>query len=377
MDNQPLTLLCLSHLQWDHVWQRPQQLMSRFVQHCDVIYADPPEIVVGEQQPYLQERQGAAGVRVLRPIFPATSLDMPGHIYKELWRGLLPGLLDLAGPNTILWVFSPLAHYLVAAARSHVVLAVYDCMDDLASFKDGTPEMRAQEAHLMTQADLVFTGGRSMYEARKDRHPQVYCFPSGVDLNHYCPARSGTLNEPAKIAEIPHPRIGYFGVLDERIDWSMIATIAEQRPEWHWVLIGPTAKVDPAELPTGPNIHYLGQQPYADLPAYLQSFDLAVMPFALNEATKFISPTKTLEYLAGGKHVLSTSVPDVVATYRNIVTIADGIPAWITAIEQILAAPPAELQARLERAQPLLEQGSWDGIAEQMWARMMKQLERE
>jgi UDP-galactopyranose mutase len=265
----------------------------------------------------------------------------------------------------------------VAAARSHVVLAVYDCMDDLASFKDGTPEMRAQEAHLMTQADLVFTGGRSMYEARKDRHPQVYCFPSGVDLNHYCPARSGTLNEPAKIAEIPHPRIGYFGVLDERIDWSMIATIAEQRPEWHWVLIGPTAKVDPAELPTGPNIHYLGQQPYADLPAYLQSFDLAVMPFALNEATKFISPTKTLEYLAGGKHVLSTSVPDVVATYRNIVTIADGIPAWITAIEQILAAPPAELQARLERAQPLLEQGSWDGIAEQMWARMMKQLERE
>ncbi|HEY0738446.1 MAG TPA: glycosyltransferase [Herpetosiphonaceae bacterium] len=373
MPTASLTLLCLSHLNWDHVWQRPQQLMSRFAGSCRVIYVDPPEIRPGSEPPWLQERPGSDPVSVLRPIFSQDLLDPAGHAYRSMWLRLLPAVLDLAGPNTILWVFSPLADYLVAAAQPQVKLAVYDCMDDLASFKDGTAEMRVHEAHLLTLADLVFTGGRSMYEARKDRHERVYCFASGVDVQHYAPENVTRLT-PAAIAAIPQPRLGYFGVLDERIDWPLIAMIAEQRPDWHWVLIGPTAKVNPAELPQAPNIHYLGQQPYAELPGLLQSFDLAVMPFALNEATRFISPTKTLEYLAGGKLVLSTSVPDVVATYRGIVSIADGADAWIAEIERLLSVPESERAARRQQARPLLERGSWDGIAAQMWTLMQEQL---
>lgn len=372
MPNASLTLLCLSHLNWNHVWQRPQQLMSRFADSCRVIYVDPPEVRPGSEPPFLEERPGTDTVPVLRPIFPGSLLETSGHTYQSMWLSLLPTVLDIAGPDTILWVFSPLADYLVAATQKQVKLVVYDCMDDLASFKDGTAEMRVREAHLLTLADLVFTGGRSMYETRKDRHEHVYCFASGVDVQHY--AADAARTTPATIAAIPQPRLGYFGVLDERIDWQLIATIAEQQPNWHWALIGPTVKVDPADLPQAPNIHYLGQQPYADLPDFLQSFDLAVMPFALNEATRFISPTKTLEYLAVGKLVISTSVPDVVATYQEIVSIADGADAWIAEIERLLSVPELERESRRRKSLPLLERGSWDGIAAHMWVLMQEGL---
>ena len=374
MEPQPLTLLCLGHMRWDHVWQRPQQLMSRFTCRCRVIYADPPEIVSTGEQVYLEEQPGVPGVRVLRPIFPDTLLDTPGNSYRELWLGVLPQVLAEAGANTILWVSSPLTNYLVAAARPQVPLAIYDCMDDLASFRDGTTEMRQREAHLIELVDLLFTGGYSMYEARKERHPRVYCFPSGVDIDHFRQTQDPATQEPASIAWIPYPRLGYFGVLDERIDWDLIAAIAEHRPNWHWVLVGPTAKVRPHEIPGWPTIHYVGQQPYRQLPAYLKGFDIATMPFALNEATRYISPTKTLEYLAGGKPVLSTSVPDVVAFYQEIVYIADGAAAWVEAIEQMLAAPVEEPQARLQRANTILQQSSWDSIAARMWALIEERL---
>ena len=250
----------------------------------------------------------------------------------------------------------------------HVRLAVYDCMDDLASFRDGNEAMREREAHLLQLADLLFTGGYSMYEARKELHPRAYCFPSGVDVDHYRKTQDPATREPASLAHIPRPRLGYFGVLDERIDWPLIAELAFQRPKWHWVLVGPTAKVHPAEIPGGPNIHYLGQQQYADLPAFLKGFDIATMPFALNEATRFISPTKTLEYLAGGKPVISTSVPDVVAFYKDIVHIADGPGAWLQAVDQVLNAKVEQWQARWARAEIMLQESSWDSIAERMWA---------
>ncbi len=375
MQDQPLTLLCISHLNWDHVWQRPQHLMSRFTQHCRVIYVDPPEIVAGVEQSYLQERGGANRVRVVRPIFPDHLLDTPGHSFRDLWLRFLPTLLDDVGPNFILWVFSPLTDYLVAAAKDRARLVVYDCMDDLASFRDGTEAMRLREAQLLGLVDVVFTGGRSMYEARKDRHAHVHCFPSGVDVEHYRQVESSTTQIPVAVADIPQPRLGYFGVLDERIDWELIAAIAEQCPRWQWLLVGPTVKVKQDDLPTGPNIHYLGQQSYSDLPAFLKSFDIATMPFALNDATRFISPTKTLEYLAGGKDVVSSSVPDVVATYQHIVTIVDGVDGWIAAVGQLLAASAAERGVRRQQAQSLLESGSWDGIAARMWSIMRERRE--
>ncbi len=372
--DQPLTLLYLAHLNWDHVWQRPQQLMTRFATRCRVIYCDPAEITRDAAAVHLAERPGADGICVVRPIFPDSILDSPGHSFRELWVQLLPRLLTMAGPNIVLWVSSPRSDYLVAAARPHVRLAVYDCMDDLASFRDGGAELRQREAHLLDLVDLLFTGGHAMYEARKDRHAHAHCFPSGVDAAHYRQVEAPAFPFPAPVAWVPQPRLGYIGVLDERIDWPLIAAIAHERPGWHWVLVGPTAKVHPRELPGGPNIHYVGQRPYAELPAYLRSFDIATMPFALNEATRSISPTKTLEYLAGGMSIMSSSVPDVVAGYRGIVEIADGAAAWLRAIEDMLGESPAQKQLRRDLARPLLAQASWDNIAARMWHLMQAHL---
>lgn len=373
MSEERLTILCLAHLNWNHVWQRPQQIMTRLTRHYRVLYVDPPELSDEVEMPEIRDLGTEQGVRILRPYFPAHAVTR----YRQMWQDLFPTVLQQAGSNVVLWVYSPYADYLVAQARPHIPVVVYDCMDDLASFKDGTPEMREREAQMLAMTDLVFTGGHSMYQARKDRHPRVHCFPSGVDTVHYQQVQHAATPIAAQIAAIPHPQLGYFGVLDERIDWDLIAEVAARRPAWHWVLVGPTAKVDPDELPRASNIHYLGQQAYTDLPRFLKSFDVATMPFALNQATKFISPTKTLEYLAGGKWVISSSVPDVVAFYCDIVVIADGVDAWIARIEAILAAPPEDLQARRERAQPVLAASTWDAIAARMAALIDDQLAQD
>ena len=383
MERASLTLVYLGHLNWDHVWQRPQQLMSRFARHCRVIYVDPPRLLDGAPGARLEERPGAAGVRVRRPIFPTEMIEAPGAAtngpterngYQRLWLQLLPEILAEAGPNVMLWVSSPLADYLVAEARDRVEVAVYDCMDDLASFKDGTAEMRRRETNLLEHVDLLFTGGYSMWEARKDLHPRAYCFPSGVDVDHYRRVLDLKTRVPVAVERIPRPHLGYFGVLDERIDWPLVEVVARQRPDWHWLLVGPRAKIKRSELPIAANIHYLGKQPYARLPAFLKGFDIATMPFALNEATRYISPTKTLEYLAGGRPVISTSVPDVVAFYQGIVQIADGAEAWIAAVEEILSASKEELRERLVSAQPVLHDSSWDGIVERMWELMQDRM---
>jgi UDP-galactopyranose mutase len=361
-DERPM-LLCLAHMNWDHVWQRPQQLMTRLTRHYRVWYVDPPELCAAGTAPILRELGTDQGVRVLRPCFPAELVPLSDG-YWAAWHRLLPDLLSQVGELAILWVYSPYAEQLVERATAR--LSVYDCMDDLASFKDGSADMREREAKLLRLADLVFTGGHSMYQARKDRHPRVHCFPSGVDIAHYQQVHDPATAVVASLARLPQPRLGYIGVLDERIDWGLIAEVAVRRPEWHWTLVGPTAKVDPSELPQAANIHYLGKQPYADLPAVLKGFDLATMPFALNEATRFISPTKTLEYLAGGKRVISSAVPDVVAFYRNIVAVVNGADEWIAATERLLAEELAERQAQLEQVSQVLAASTWDAIVLRM-----------
>lgn len=339
--------------------------MTRLTRQFQVAYVDPPQLDTAISAPELRELRVDQGVRVVQPFFPAEQAATPEG-YWAAWYNLLPQVLHSGAGPVVLWVSSPYADGLVERAKPSIQLCVYDCMDDLASFKDGTPEMRVREQNLLSLADLVFTGGYSMYTARKDLHPHVICFPSGVDVEHYRQVQNEATPIAAACATIPQPQLGYFGVLDERIDWALIADAAAQRPEWHWVLVGPTAKIDPAALPHAANIHYMGKQAYADLPSYLKSFAIATMPFALNEATRFISPTKTLEYLAGGKPVISSSVPDVVAFYRDIVTIADGSAAWISAITELLQADPAERRARNERAEPLLQAQTWDAIASRM-----------
>jgi glycosyltransferase involved in cell wall biosynthesis len=235
---------------------------------------------------------------------------------------------------------------------------VYDCMDELSTFLGAPPELLHLESELLSRADLVFTGGQSLYEAKKDRHPSVHAFPSSVDAAHFATAKNGS-PEPADQASIPSPRIGFFGVVDERLDRELLAGVADARPSLQFVIVGPVVKIDEKTLPRRPNLHWLGQRTYAELPGYLAGWQVAMMPFAMNEATRYISPTKTLEYLAAGKPIVSTPIRDVVSPYgeSGIVHIADTVEGFAEAIDAALLEPEAP---RLARSRTILAQTSWD-----------------
>jgi UDP-galactopyranose mutase len=259
-------------------------------------------------------------------------------------------------------MFMPVAGQLPADA------VVYDCMDELSAFRGAPPAMLEMERHLLARADLVFTGGRSLFEAKRGRHHAVHLFPSSIDARHFGRARHG-LPEPAALTPLPHPRIGFFGVVDERMDLALVAALAALRPHWSFCMIGPVAKIDPAALPRAANIHWLGARDYRDLPAHLAHFDAGFMPFALNESTRFISPTKTPEFLAAGLPVVSTPVTDVVRDYGpqpgapGLVEIARDAPAMAARLEELLHRPR---DAWLARVDARLAAQSWD----RTWAQM-------
>jgi UDP-galactopyranose mutase len=254
----------------------------------------------------------------------------------------------------------------LAAGLSRPLASVYDCMDELSAFKGAPPELSLRERDLFEQVNLVFTGGQTLYEAKSHQHPNVHAFPSSVDVPHFAKARA-IQEDPADQADIPHPRLGFFGVIDERMDLELLDGVAEARPLWQIVMLGPVVKISPEELPRRPNIHYLGGRPYAELPQYVASWDVALLPFAKNASTKFISPTKTPEYLAAGKPVVSTSIRDVVRPYgrEGLVRIADTVRDFVGACEAALAEPFA---AKLKKADAFLSRLSWD----KTWAAMAR-----
>ena len=371
-----LDLVCLAHLSWDFVYQRPQHLMSRCARVRRVFYIEPP--VFDAPAPHMEVSARQDGLSVVTPHLPSAlgSTPIAGALGEpaiaDTLRLLIDGLLvehDIA--EYIAWYYTPMAINPMRQVRPPAAVTIYDCMDDLAAFADGPKDMPALEQELLTCADLVFTGGYSLYEAKRTAHARVYAFPSGVDAAHFNRARHG-LPEPADQAEIPHPRLGFYGVLDERLDRDLIAGVADARPDWHQVLVGPVAtqKFDPALLPRRPNIHYLGMKRYDELPAYLAGWDVATLPFARNQATRSISPTKTPEYLVEGKPVVSTSIHDVIHPYGDLglAHIADTPTDFIVAVEQAL---DEDVPTRLRVADLFLAGMSWD----QTWAEMDQLME--
>jgi glycosyltransferase involved in cell wall biosynthesis len=350
-------LVCLSHLRWDFVYQRPQHLMTRFARDRRVFFVEEP--LPGEGPPRLDVGERLGGVQVAVPRLPA---GLSPEAAEAAQAELLQGLLAAQGVTEyVLWLYTPMALGFAGGLRPAAV--VYDCMDELSLFRGAPRELVERERDLLARADLVFTGGQSLYEAKRERHPSVHAFPSSIDAEHFGRAR-GPLPEPEDQAGIPRPRLGYFGVIDERIDLDLLAAVAEARPDWHLVMIGPVVKIDPATLPRRPNLHYLGMKGYGDLPAYLAGWDAALMPFAANESTRFISPTKTPEYLAGGRPVISTPIRDVVRPYGELglVEIADDPDSWIAAAERAMACCGAGGSGReewLRRVDALLAGGSW------------------
>ncbi len=321
-------LLCFSHLRWDFVFQRPQHLMTRFAASRRVIYWEEP--MATERAPHVEIKICAkSGVTVAVP-------HLPDHLQGQAREHALSGLLDgfLAAEKIekpVRWYYTPM----MLGFSRHVDAAavVYDCMDELSNFKFAPPELRDLERELMAHADVVFTGGYSLYEAKRLQHRNIHPFPSSVDRPHFARARDWQGAEPADQAALMRPRLGFYGVVDERMDIGLLAHIADARPDWQLVIVGPVVKIDPADLPRRDNIAYLGGKTYAELPAYLAGWDVALMPFAINESTRFISPTKTPEYLAGGRPVVSTPITDVIRHYGALegVRVADGPHAFLAA----------------------------------------------
>ena len=353
-------LVCFSHLRWDFVYQRPQHLLSRSAKTRRVFFVEEP--VFGNCSMRLVVREAEPGLHVVVPHLPdgLRSEVAINAVMKEMTRQLF---LDHDINEYVFWYYTPMA--LNFTDHFNPIAAVYDCMDELSAFKGAHSHLPSLEKELFQQVDLVFTGGQSLYEAKRNQHPAVYAFPSSIDASHFGKARK-MLGDPEDQAHIPHPRLGFFGVIDERFDIELLDQIARQRPDWHFVMIGPVVKIDPATLPSHANIHYLGGKKYSELPDYLAGWDIALLLFARNESTRYISPTKTPEYLAAGKPVISTSIRDVVRPYGELklVEIADTAAEFIAAAEKLLAK--TDRSEWLKRVDAFLENISWD----KTWAQM-------
>jgi glycosyltransferase involved in cell wall biosynthesis len=354
-----MDIICYSHLRWNFVYQRPQHLLSRFAKQFRIFFIEEP--VLGSHKPFIENNLSREGVWVVVPHLPvgmkeAEAIQAQEQLLQEFFA-------FYRIYRYIFWYYTPMA--LPITHSFSPILTVYDCMDELSAFKNPPPRLKELESKLFKKADLVFTGGYTLYEAKKNQHPCIYPFPSSIDKKHFEKSRAITL-EPADQFVIPTPRIGFFGVIDERMDLDLLETIARERPEWNFVIIGPVVKIDPSILPVLPNIHYLGSKSYEELPTYLAGWDIAMMPFAINESTKFISPTKTPEYLAGGKPVVSTPIKDVVTPYgdNGLVYIASSAEEFIKGIEQELNMPDKDKW--LKAVDAFLEKNSWEKTVEKM-----------
>jgi glycosyltransferase involved in cell wall biosynthesis len=318
------------------------------------------EPVPGSQSNSLEVFEPAQNVQVWRPHLTG---EVPGfhddHL-PAMQKLVADAMREHQVSDYWVWFYTPMALPLATGLKPRGV--VYDCMDELSHFKNAPRQLVQRENALFKIADLVFTGGRSIYNAKKSRHPDVHCFPSSVDAQHFAKVKG---DHPLQ-AEIPRPRLGYCGVIDERINLDLIDSIAQARPEWNIVMVGPTAKIDPAHLPRRDNIHWLGQQGYEDLPGFISGWDVCLMPFALNDATKFISPTKTLEYMACGRPSVSTSIRDVVEPYGHVVRIADTAEGFIADCEMIMQRTAEEHIAHSRELAEIVARTSWDNTADAM-----------
>ena len=348
-----MQVIALSHLRWDFVYQRPQHLLSRFAKRGRVFFWEEP--IFDSDEPRLDLSRREDGLTVCVPHLPAgTSEDDSFRMQRELLDGLLASedFREYAA-----WYYTPMA--MNFSRHLDPAVTVYDCMDELSGFRGAPPGLRHAEAELFQRADLVFTGGQSLYEAKRHQHPNAHPFPSSIDTEHFKQARVQQA-EPADQQAIPHPRIGFAGVIDERLDIQLLGEAAKLRPEWHFVMLGPVVKISDNDLPKAPNIHYLGSKNYKDLPAYMSGWDIGMLPFARNESTRYISPTKTPEYLAAGLPVVSTSITDVVRPYGKLglVSIADNPEAFVKACDTLL--PLKHDTERIAQADKFLATNSWD-----------------
>jgi UDP-galactopyranose mutase len=347
-------ILCFSHLRWNFVFQRPQHLLTRFAKHYNVFYFEEPQ-----QGPDSYEVIQQNGVSVVVIYLEDHHID-----FKKRMTGLINKFLQEYNIQDYLcWYYTPMA----LEYTSHLTpkITVFDSMDELSAFRYAPPQLLKYEEELFRKADIVFTGGYSLYEAKKNRHHNIHPFPSSIDKHHFQKARYNTIDHDDQ-KNIPHPRFGFFGVIDERFDTALLREVSQKRQDWHFIIIGPVVKIDPAELPQADNIHYLGSKKYEELPYYISHWDIALVLFAINESTEFISPTKTPEYLSAGLPVISSPIKDIVRTYgdENLIYIANNAETFIAAGEQELSKNSRK--EWLSKVGEFLSDDSWDNTFEKM-----------
>jgi protoporphyrinogen oxidase/glycosyltransferase involved in cell wall biosynthesis len=353
------TLIVFCHLRWDFVFQRPQHLMTRLAEHYQILFVEEP--VYDEGQAHLKKTAVAPNITVCQP---HTAIHAAGF-HDDQIPTLQTLLADLVpeSEQPVVWFYTPMALPLLQGL--HPALVVYDCMDELAAFKNAPKQLLQRETALLNIADLVFTGGPSLYASKRERHANAHCFPSSVDAAHFRQALDRNNSHPDQ-AGLARPRLGFYGVIDERFDTELIRAVAAARPDWQIVLVGPVVKIDEANLPRAANIHYLGQRTYAELPQFLAGWDLCLLPFALNDSTKFISPTKVLEYMAAELPSVSTPITDVKVPYGDIVAIADTPEKFIAACERMLSATAEQKAAMVARMREIVAGTSWTRTAARM-----------
>jgi len=359
-------LIVHSHLRWDFVWQRPQQILSRFGRSRPVLYVEEPVFADDIAAGSLDVSQPTPGVYRVIPRLPGdlrASYDDAAAAVRTLLVELLGEGGQLAGTfdDAVQWFYTPMPARTMLGALGECAV-VYDCMDELAQFRFAPPDLGARERQLMSAADVVFTGGYQLYQSKAKHHENVHFFGCGVDARHFGLARNPETPVPPELADLPQPVLGYFGVVDERLDYELLGRLADAFPDGSVVVVGPVVKVDPRDLPQRPNLYWLGQRAYADLPRYVKAFDVCLMPFALNEATEFINPTKTLEYMAAGKPIVSTAVPDVVRNFTPIVRVADSTDEFIHEARAAIAPDPERIEAGVACAR----RSSWESIVTAM-----------
>jgi UDP-galactopyranose mutase len=370
-DTEQPDLICFSHLRWDFVYQRPQHLLSRCAAHRRVFFVEEPIFDNGSLS--LEINESARNLYVVVP-------HLPEGLRSEVARNAV--LNDMVHRmirendirEYVCWYYTPMALDFTSDLRPKAV--VYDCMDELSAFKGAPEHLVVRERELFEIADLVFTGGHSLYEAKRKQHVSVHAFPSSIDRDHFMQARRA-LADPIDQEAIPHPRFGFFGVIDERFDIDLLEQAASRRPDWQFVIVGPVVKIDPNALPRRSNIHYLGSKTYQQLPAYIARWDVALLLFAQNESTRFISPTKTPEYLAAGKPVISTPIRDVVNPYGDL-----GLVSIVNNSDEFIAAAEAALARKadhewLNKVDKFLANMSWDETWSHMWQMIEERLKRK
>lgn len=332
IDTLPANLICFSHLRWSFVYQRPQHLLSRFSVDSTVWFMEEPVFDAREQN-YLSLKSESATLTIVVPHLQQGLNQDEVILAQTVLLNQFIDKIDL--DDCLFWYYTPMALNFSAHLKPKFI--VFDCMDELSAFKFAPKEIIQLEKKLMSMADIVFTGGNSLYEAKKNQHVNIHAFPSGIEKEHFGKARQ-RLKEPEDQVSLKGPKIGFYGVIDERFDIDLIEKMAEVRPEWQFILIGPVVKIDENLLPRNQNIHYLGQKSYTDLPSYLSNWDVAMIPFLLNESTQYISPTKTPEYLSAGVPVVSTLIKDVINPYgiAGLVNICSDTTDFIEAIESEL-----------------------------------------